>query len=109
MKVVAFNGSPRKEGNTVHLLRALAEELGEEGVELERIDICEARPRGCTACRKCVKNKNERCVLEDDPLNDWLQMMKGARGIVFASPTYFANVSSLRASRSRFPLPSPRR
>ncbi len=94
MKVIAFNGSPRKNGNTAHLLQALGEGLGAEGVELERIDICKEALRGCTACGKCVENQDERCVLEGDPMNEWIQKMKGADGIVLASPTYFANVSA---------------
>ncbi len=94
MKVVAFNGSPRKDGNTAQLIGALGEGLRAEGVSLEKIDICEHRPRGCIACNKCKENRDERCVIEGDPLNEWLQEMKEADGVVLGSPTYFANVSA---------------
>ncbi|MFW5878566.1 MAG: flavodoxin family protein [Myxococcota bacterium] len=92
MKVVAFNGSPREEGNTVHLLSMLAAGLREQGVEMERVDICQGRPRGCIACGTCSKRKNRKCALEDDRLNDWLAKMWDADGVVLAAPTYFANV-----------------
>ena len=36
MKVVAFNGSPRKGGNTETLTRCVLEELERQGIETER-------------------------------------------------------------------------
>jgi len=94
MKVVAFNGSPRAGGNTEQLIEMVFAELRAAGIAAERIDICKARPRGCTACMQCAKNKDGRCALTDDPMNEWIAAMRAADGILLASPTYFANVSS---------------
>jgi multimeric flavodoxin WrbA len=49
---------------------------------------------GCRACFGCIKNKNGRCVFDDDIVNDCVEKMKGADGIILGSPTYFADVSS---------------
>jgi multimeric flavodoxin WrbA len=94
MKVIAFNGSPRKGGNTSQLLQVVLDELEGEGITTERIDICSAHPRGCTACMACVKNQDRKCVQDDDPVNEWIEKAAEAEGIILASPTYFANVSS---------------
>ena len=94
MKVVAFNGSPRKEGNTYLLIQRVFEELGKGGIETEYVHIGGKPLRGCTACFKCRENKDRRCVLPDDPLNGYIEKMAGAEGILLASPVFFSNVTA---------------
>ena len=94
MKVVAFNGSPRKNGNTNELLTVVRQRLEAAEIEYEQVDICKSNPRGCTACYGCVKNMDKKCVIKSDPLNEWVAKMMEADGIILASPTYFSNVSS---------------
>jgi multimeric flavodoxin WrbA len=94
MNVVAFNGSPRKNGNTAQLLQIVLGELRAAGAETELVDLCPGRPRGCTACMKCFERKDGRCAVADDPMNDWIAKMAAADGILIGSPTYFANVSA---------------
>jgi len=90
VKVVAFNGSPRKDGNTASLLRRVLKVLEEEGIETELIQLAGETIHGCTACRACYDTKNERCVIEDDKVNEYVQKMKTADGIILGSPTYFS-------------------
>ncbi len=94
MTVVAFNGSARKDGNTAILLRAVLAELEHEGIETTLVQLAGQRLRGCTACYACVKNKNRRCVLNDDCVNECIAAMEAADGIILGSPTYFADVSA---------------
>jgi len=94
MKVVAFNGSPRKEGNTHLLIQRVLEELRKEGIETESIHFGGKPLRGCTACLKCVKNKDKKCGLPNDGLNDYVAKMEEAEGIILASPVYFSNVTA---------------
>jgi multimeric flavodoxin WrbA len=96
MKVVAFNGSPRKKGNTALLLRTVFAELKKEGIETELIQLGGKKIRGCIACMKCFEKKNNRCAAarEGDVLNDCFQKMLEADGILIGTPTYFANVST---------------
>jgi multimeric flavodoxin WrbA len=93
MKVVAFNGSPRKEGNTFQSVRVVLEELHKEGIETEIVQLGNANIKGCRACFKCFENKDRLCVQKDD-LNSFVGKMTEAEGIIIGSPTYFANVST---------------
>jgi len=94
MKVVAFNGSARRNGNTAILVRRVLEELEKEGIETELVQLAGERIRGCTACRGCVANQDGRCTIDDDVVNECIRKMVEADGIILASPTYFADVSA---------------
>ena len=94
MKVVAFNGSPKKDGNTAILLQKVLSELEREGVETEIIHIGGQKVHGCTACMKCMENQDRKCVFDDDFVNNCIRKMEEADGIIIGSPTYFADVST---------------
>lgn len=94
MKVVAFNGSPRLDGNTSHLLQHVLQELHQEGIETEVVNIASAPVRGCRACYHCFDTRNGRCGIQNDIVNDCIAKMLAADGIILASPTYFANVTA---------------
>jgi multimeric flavodoxin WrbA len=93
MKVVAFNGSPRKNGNTYHSIKTVCGELNKEGIKTEIIQLGGADIKGCRACYKCFEKQNSRCIQNDD-MNLFMENMIGAEGIIIGSPTYFANVST---------------
>ncbi|HNX17775.1 MAG TPA: flavodoxin family protein [Methanoregula sp.] len=93
MKVVAFNGSARKDGNTAILVRALFKELEKAGIKTELVQLSGKKIHGCTACQKCWENKDRRCVI-DDFANECIEKMDEADGIILASPTYFSDVST---------------
>jgi multimeric flavodoxin WrbA len=94
MKVVAFNGSPRKDGNTVCLINHVFDALLKQGIETEFVQLGGNLMHGCIACYECFKRKNGRCALEDDVVNSCIEKMRQADGIILASPTYFADVTS---------------
>ncbi len=94
MKVIAINGSARKDGNTAILIRHAFAALEKEGVDTELVQLAGERLRGCVACYQCWKNKDGACVIKDDIVNSCIEKMKGANGIILASPTYFADVTS---------------
>ena len=93
MKVTAFNGSPRTDGNTVHLVRHVFSALEQEGIETELYQLGGRNIRGCAACYGCFKNKDGRCAV-DDVANECIEKMVQSDGIILASPTYFADVSA---------------
>ncbi len=96
MKVVAFNGSPRKNGNTAILLRRVLAEIEEAGIETELVQLGGLRLGGCTACLKCAETRDNRCSgLKDDGLNACVEKMLEADGVLIGSPTYFANCSAV--------------
>ncbi|MEN6359295.1 MAG: flavodoxin family protein [Smithella sp.] len=94
MKVIAINGSPRKNGNTAMLLDTVLAELKKEGIETEQVQLGGKKIHGCTACMKCFENQNKLCSIDNDILNVIMTKMVEADGIIIGSPTYFANVTS---------------
>ena len=93
-KVVAFNGSARKGGNTAILLGYVLKELEAEGIETELIEMSGAKIHGCLACRECSKRKDRRCGQTGDMGNVYIEKMEHADGILLGSPTYVADVTS---------------
>lgn len=93
MKVVAFSGSARKDGNTAILVDAVFKELKKEKIKTELVQLAGKKIRGCIACGKCFENQDKRCAVKADILNDCIEKMLEADGIILASPTYFADVS----------------
>jgi multimeric flavodoxin WrbA len=94
MKVVAFSGSARKDGNTAMLLKTALAEIEAAEIETELVQLAGTEIHGCKACYQCVKRKDERCAVEKDCINDCLEKMKEADAILLGSPTYFADVST---------------
>jgi len=94
MKAVAFNGSPRKGGNTEQMIRFVLARLEAAGIETEYVRIGGRPFHGCTACCKCRETKDNRCSIDNDPFNDCLQKMLEADCIIIGSPTYVADVTS---------------
>ncbi|MDM8534525.1 flavodoxin family protein [Clostridiaceae bacterium HSG29] len=92
MKVVAFNGSPNKEGNTYHAIKIVTDELEKSGIETEIIQVGNKNLRGCMACNQCIKNKNEKCIY-DDGVNEMIQKMKEADGIILGSCVHFSGIT----------------
>ncbi len=94
MNVVAFCGSARRNGNTATLARTVLAELEPAGIETELIQLAGKDIRGCLACRKCFEKKDRRCSGREDDVNACIEKMIRADGILLASPTYFADLSS---------------
>ncbi len=93
MKVLGFNGSPRKNGNTFLLIQHVFNELEKEGIETEMVQLSAKEIRGCTGCEKCGQNKDRRCAVTNDAANEYIEKMAGADGIVLGSPVYFIDVT----------------
>lgn len=94
MKVVAFNGSARKDGNTTILVETVFKELKKEKIKTELVSLAGKKIRGCIACNKCFTNQDKRCAVKGDIVNDCIEKMLDADGIILASPTYFTDVSA---------------
>lgn len=93
-KVIAINGSARKDGNTAFLIRRMLEELENEGIETELIQLAGTTVRGCAACGQCFENRDGRCAFDDDVVNECIAKMIEADGIILGSPVYFFDVTA---------------
>ena len=94
MKVLALNGSPRKNGNTATLLEKVLSPLIEAGWETEIVQIGGQKIQGCRGCLKCAEKKNRRCVFDNDILNGVLEKMLAADALILGTPCYFTDMSA---------------
>lgn len=94
MKVLAINGSPRKDGNTEMMIRKVFEPLEQAGIETELIQVGGKMIRGCTACCNCAETQSGMCVIKNDPINEIIQKIRDADGLILGSPTYFTDVTA---------------
>jgi len=88
MKVIAINGSPRPIGNTSNILNEVQDMFEREGIEMETVHVYEYNFMNCNVCMTCEIRGDGRCQDEDDGLNDILENLRTADGILLASPTY---------------------
>lgn len=94
MYALAVNGSPRKGGNTEHLLKEAMGELEKAGWETELVKVGGTAIRGCLACGKCFENQDNECIAKKDGFNEIFAKMLKADAVLLGSPTYFAAVSA---------------
>ena len=107
MKIIAFNGSPRKNGNTELLIKEVFKPILKAGIECEIVQIGGQALHGCSACYSCFKTKNGRCSMVTDKMNDFLVKVHEADAIILASPTYYGSVSAeMKAFMDRLGLTS---
>jgi len=93
MKVVGFNGSPRKEGNTSIAIKTVFKALKSEGIETEMVHIAKTPIYGCKACGNCKKTGEGFCSVDSDILNDCIKKMYESDGVIIGSPVYFGSVT----------------
>ena len=85
-----------KKGNTYHAIRIVANELEKEGIEI--IHVGNKVIRVCIACNGCARNQNEECVIKNDEVNEWIQKMKEADGIILGSPVHYSAIGGTMKS-----------
>ncbi|RIJ45961.1 flavodoxin family protein [Maribellus luteus] len=94
MKIVAINGSPRRNGNTALLIHEMFKIFEAEGFQTELVQLGNKPVHGCTACAKCKEEQDGRCHIKNDHLNLCIEKMLEADGIIIGSPVYFADVTT---------------
>jgi multimeric flavodoxin WrbA len=94
MKVIAFNGSPRRAGNTNRALEAVLEEITAEGIDTELVQMGSEDIAPCQACGVCGQKKDRRCKRKDDKVNEWVEKCAAADGIIIGSPVYFGSMTA---------------
>ena len=92
MKVLAINGSARKDGNTAILIHTVFEELHQAGIETEMVQLSGKIIEPCRACWACGGRK--KCVHKKDLFQEIFEKMTQADGIILGSPVYTANISA---------------
>lgn len=89
-KIVAINGSPRKEGNTAKLLREATAE--HRDTDLVYYDLVDMKIKDCVACMHC--KKFDECAIKDD-MSRIYKDLRECEAMVFASPIYMGAETAL--------------
>ena len=105
MKIIAVNGSPRKNWNTDTLLRNVLDGAASAGAETEMVCLYDLNFKGCRSCMACKLRKEprpNRCIVRDD-LTAVLDKVHEADAVVLGSPIYFSEVTGeMRSFFERF-------
>lgn len=88
MNVLLVNGSPHPKGCTWTALNEVAKQLEKNGVETTLLQVGSKAVRGCIACGKC--RETGYCIFKDDPVNEGINLLRAADGLVVGSPVYYA-------------------
>ncbi len=95
MKVMAFNGSPRKQWNTAVMLEKALAGCASHGAKTKLVHLYDLSFKGCISCFAC-KTKNGRfygsCAVKDD-LTPLLKEIEAVDAIILGSPIYFHSVT----------------
>jgi multimeric flavodoxin WrbA len=91
MRVLAFNGSPRPEGNTSAIIGAVLEGAKEGGAETTHVMLDELELKGCQGCLSCRKNPGN-CARRDG-LTPYLEELKSCDAVLVGCPIYMYHVS----------------
>jgi multimeric flavodoxin WrbA len=91
MKILAINGSRRKNGNTSCLVQSILYPAEKAGAAVESLSLGDYAIDACTGCEGC--RDSWQCVIEDD-FSGIVRRMDEADGVILASPTYWYSVTS---------------
>ncbi|WP_346353760.1 flavodoxin family protein [Azotosporobacter soli] len=108
MKLIAINGSPRKNGNTATLLARALAGAAAQGAETEMIQLYDLNYKGCISCFACkLKNgKSYGCCAYQDELTPLLEKIRQSDALLFGSPVYFgAETGAMRSFLERLLFP----
>lgn len=95
MNFIAINGSPRKNGNTITLLKEALKGAESQGAQTQQINLYDLKYKGCVSCFYCKRKDRPHgtCAMWDD-LSPLLEKLKAADAVIFGSPIYYDNITS---------------
>lgn len=100
MKIIAINGSPRKNANTATLLKNALEGASKNGAQTELIHLYDLNYQGCVSCFACKLKSGKsygKCAHKDE-LKPLLEKLREADAILLGSPIYFGNITGMMRS-----------
>lgn len=89
MKILFLNGSPRKTGNSVKILKAIERGINKE-YSVDWIDVFNLTVKPCTGCFGCRPNKV--CVLPEDDAQVMARKINEADVLIIGTPNYWGNM-----------------
>lgn len=85
-KIVLLSTSPRSKGNTAYVINEMANTIREFNVEADVFSFAGKDIRSCRGCNGC--KETGKCVI-DDGLNEMVELLKQADGLIVGAPVYF--------------------
>jgi len=95
-RVIAFNGSPRKDWNTATLLEKALEGASSKGAKTDLIHLYDANFKGCTSCFSCKVRGGKsygHCAMKDELTPVLKRIEEEADAIILGSPMYFGTIT----------------
>ncbi len=109
MKLLAVNGSPRKNWNTATLLGKVCEGAASVGAETDLVHLYDLDYKGCTSCFACKTKgmpRKGRCAMRDG-LTPLLDAAWAADALVLGSPVYLGGMTGeMRSFFERLVFPA---
>jgi multimeric flavodoxin WrbA len=96
MKIIAVNGSARKNGNTAAMLQKALEGAASAGAKTELVHLYELAFKGCTSCFACKMKggpSEGTCAMKDDATPVLQKIEREAEALLLGSPIYFSSMS----------------
>jgi multimeric flavodoxin WrbA len=100
MKVLAINGSPRKQCNTATLINKALEGASSKGAETELINLYDLNFVGCTSCFACKLKDGEsygHCAFKDE-ISPVLERVEDVDALILGSPIYLGTSTGVMRS-----------
>jgi len=91
MEILAFNGSPRRRGNTSTIIASILDGARSKGAQTKEVRLHEINLKGCQGCLSC-REKPGFCKQKDD-LSPYLEAIKSCAGMVIGCPIYMYRIS----------------
>lgn len=92
MKLLTVLGSPRKSGNTAHILQKI-QASAPKNWETECIDLSDYQILGCTGCSHCQRDTTHFTCVQQDDGNLLLSKIRNADAVLYGTPLYGLNYS----------------
>ncbi|MEW6109530.1 MAG: flavodoxin family protein [Nitrospirota bacterium] len=91
MKIIAFLGSPRENGNTELLLKETIQGIGTSGLKVKTFNLNSMNIKPCQNCGGC--DESGECIIDDD-MSEIYHDIRTADRFILASPVFFFSVSA---------------
>ncbi|MBF0216618.1 MAG: flavodoxin family protein [Candidatus Omnitrophica bacterium] len=95
MRIMAINGSPRKEWNTASMLKNALLGASSKGAETELVHLYDLCYKGCVSCFACKEKGGKSfgtCAIKDD-LSDIFKKVEASDAVILGSPVYLGSVT----------------
>jgi multimeric flavodoxin WrbA len=94
MKILALNGSVRKNGNTELLLKQALMAAEAEGAQVEILRLTDLKIGPCRGCGLCLFKENV-CQIKDDDVSFIFSKVAESDGVILGSPCYFLELTAV--------------